>query len=82
MTQAVTIFPCGHIFNEDTVIQCLARNKLYPLAREPIERYVPNYTIRNLAAVTDSVPVENEGPSEEAHAPISSEENPLRARPS
>jgi tetratricopeptide (TPR) repeat protein len=62
MTQAVTIVPCGHTFNEDTVAQCLARNQLCPLDRKPIDRYVPNYTIRRLA--------ENAGdPSEEMILP-------------
>ncbi|KIC75328.1 Leucine-rich repeat protein SHOC-2 [Neochlamydia sp. EPS4] len=68
MTRAVTLFPCGHTFNEDTAIQCLARNKLCPLDRQLIESHRPNYTIRDLAAIAESHPLEehkNE-PSEEA----------------
>ncbi|WP_052435982.1 leucine-rich repeat domain-containing protein [Neochlamydia sp. EPS4] len=58
MTRAVTLFPCGHTFNEDTVIQCLARNKLCPLDRRLIERHAPNYTVRHLAETADSHPLE------------------------
>ncbi|KIC75240.1 Leucine-rich repeat protein SHOC-2 [Neochlamydia sp. EPS4] len=65
MTKAVTLVPCGHTFNEDTIIQCLARNKLCPLDRQPIKNYVPNYTIRHLAETATSHPLEKE-PSEEA----------------
>jgi len=68
MTKAVTVVPCGHIFNEDTVIQCLARNKLCPLDRTPIERYVPNYNMRRLAETADVDSKEDESPSEEAKA--------------
>jgi Leucine-rich repeat (LRR) protein len=68
MTQAVTLFPCGHTFNEDTVIECLARNKLCPLDRRLIERYAPNYTVRYLAETAGSHPLEEpkHEPSEEA----------------
>jgi hypothetical protein len=68
MTQAVTIIPCGHTFNEDTVIQCLARNKLCPMDRQLIERYVPNYTIRTLAATIDSESVEKKDSRAEVQA--------------
>ena len=67
MTKAVTVVPCGHVFNEETVIQCLARDRLCPLDRQPIERHVPNYTIRHLAETAGSQPVE-EAPTEEAMA--------------
>ncbi|MBS4165284.1 Uncharacterized protein NEOC65_000337 [Neochlamydia sp. AcF65] len=68
MTRAVTLFPCGHTFNEDTVIQCLARNKLCPLDRKLIERHAPNYTMRQLAETADSHPLEEikHEPSQEA----------------
>jgi Leucine-rich repeat (LRR) protein len=68
MTRAVTLFPCGHTFNEDTVIQCLARNKLCPLDRRLIERYAPNYTVRHLAETAESHPLEElkPEPSQEA----------------
>ncbi|WP_213150930.1 leucine-rich repeat domain-containing protein [Neochlamydia sp. AcF95] len=68
MTRAVTLFPCGHTFNEDTVIQCLARNRLCPLDRRLIERHAPNYTVRHLAETADSHPLEElkHEPSEEA----------------
>nr|WP_166155071.1 leucine-rich repeat domain-containing protein [Neochlamydia sp. AcF84]NGY94695.1 hypothetical protein [Neochlamydia sp. AcF84] len=68
MTRAVTLFPCGHTFNEDTVIQCLARNKLCPLDRKLIERHAPNYTVRQLAETAESHPLEElkHEPSEEA----------------
>ncbi|BBI16266.1 leucine-rich repeat domain-containing protein [Neochlamydia sp. S13] len=69
MNKAVTLVPCGHTFNEDTIIQCLARNKLCPLDRQPIKNYVPNYTIRHLAETATSHPLEREPkqePSEEA----------------
>lgn len=49
MTKAVTVVPCGHVLNEDTVTQCLSQNKLCPIDRQPINRYIPNYTIRRLA---------------------------------
>ena len=65
MTKAVTLVPCGHILNEDTAIQCLARNKLCPLGKELIEKYIPNYTIRTLAEAAIAHPQE-EGPSEKA----------------
>jgi len=68
MTRAVTIVPCGHTFNEDTVIQCLANNKLCPLDRIPIERYVPNYTVRHLAETAGSPPQEEDSYSSEAEA--------------
>jgi len=71
MIKAVTVVPCGHIFNEDTVIQCLARNKLCPLDRTPIERYIPNYNIRRLAETADVDSKEDEGPTEEAKAHFS-----------
>ncbi|MBS4165276.1 Uncharacterized protein NEOC65_000329 [Neochlamydia sp. AcF65] len=68
MTRAVTLFPCGHTFNEDTVIQCLARNKLCPLDRRLIERHAPNYTVRHLAETAEAHPLEElkHEPSEEA----------------
>ncbi|WP_213155389.1 leucine-rich repeat domain-containing protein [Neochlamydia sp. AcF65] len=68
MTRAVTLFPCGHTFNEDTLIQCLARNKLCPLDRTLIERHAPNYIVRHLAETAESHPLEEikHEPSEEA----------------
>ncbi|MBS4171096.1 leucine-rich repeat domain-containing protein [Neochlamydia sp. AcF95] len=68
MTRAVTLFPCGHTFNEDTVIQYLVRNKLCPLDRRLIERHAPNYTVRHLAETAASHPLEElkHEPSEEA----------------
>ncbi len=70
MTQAVTLVPCGHVFNEDT-IDCLGRHKLCPNDRIPIKRYIPNYTIRNLAAAAlahpeERAPTREEEPTEEA----------------
>lgn len=65
MVKAVTLVPCGHVFNEDTIINCLARNRLCPLDRQRIERYIPNFTIRNLAELQAQQPVEEE-PTEEA----------------
>ncbi|KIC76169.1 hypothetical protein DB42_EA00410 [Neochlamydia sp. EPS4] len=59
LTRAVTLFPCGHTFNEDTVIQCLARNKLCPLDRTLIERHAPNYIVRQLAETTKSYPLKS-----------------------
>ncbi len=66
MTMAVTIVPCGHTLNENTVTQCLAHNKLCPIDRQPIERYIPNYTVRHLAETADSPPQEEESYSPEA----------------
>ncbi|MBS4168648.1 leucine-rich repeat domain-containing protein [Parachlamydia sp. AcF125] len=68
MTKAVTLVPCGHTFDKDTVVQCLARDKLCPLDRKPIERYVRNYTVRQLAEAAKSHPLEEvkQKPSEEA----------------
>nr|NGY95112.1 hypothetical protein [Neochlamydia sp. AcF84] len=54
MTRAVTVFPCGHTLNEDTVIQCLARNKLCPLDSQLIERHTPNPTIRLHAQIAET----------------------------
>ncbi|NGX32558.1 MAG: Secretory immunoglobulin A-binding protein EsiB, partial [Candidatus Anoxychlamydiales bacterium] len=68
MTKAVTIVPCGHVFNEDTIVQILARNKLCPLDRRSIDLYIPNYTIRNLAETTNSPPLEEESYSAEAES--------------
>ncbi|BBI17682.1 leucine-rich repeat domain-containing protein [Neochlamydia sp. S13] len=53
MTRAVTLLPCGHTFNEDTAISCLARNKLCPLDSQHIERYTPNPTIRLQAKIAE-----------------------------
>ena len=58
MTCAVTLVPCGHTFNEDIVIQFLARNKLCPLDRQVIDRYVPNYTVRSMAEANNKHPAE------------------------
>jgi Leucine-rich repeat (LRR) protein len=54
MTRAVTLFPCGHIFNEETVISCLARSKLCPLDSQLIVRHTPNYTIRLQAKIAEA----------------------------
>ncbi|KIC77227.1 hypothetical protein DB41_CP00120 [Neochlamydia sp. TUME1] len=54
MTRAVTLFPCGHTFNEETVISCLARNKLCPLDSQLIERHTPNPTIRLQAQIAEA----------------------------
>ena len=51
MTEAVTLFPCGHVLNEDTTIRCIAQNKLCPLDRRPIEKHTPNFTVRDLAII-------------------------------
>ncbi|MBS4167274.1 Uncharacterized protein NEOC65_002380 [Neochlamydia sp. AcF65] len=59
LARAVTLFPCGHTFNEDTVIQCLARNKLCPLDRRLIERHAPNYIVRQLAETAESYPLKS-----------------------
>jgi hypothetical protein len=67
MARAVTIVPCGHVFNEDTVIKCIAHGNLCPLDRKPIERHLPNYTVRALVETTSSLPPE-ESHSEEAEA--------------
>ena len=64
MTEAVTLFPCGHVLNEDTTIRCIAQTKLCPLDRRPIERYTPNFTVRDLAIIARDYPPE--GPSAEA----------------
>ena len=73
MTQAVTLIPCGHVFNEDTVLRILAGNGLCPNDRTPIQRHIPNYTIRDLAQTTHAHPEERaqpreEEPTEEAYA--------------
>lgn len=46
LTRAVTLFPCGHNFNQDTVDKC---NKFCPLDQQPIEHQTPNFKIRALA---------------------------------
>lgn len=56
MTRAVTLLPCGHAFNEDTIIAILGRDSLCPNDRRVIERHIPNYTIRNLAEITRTHP--------------------------
>ncbi len=56
MKRAVTLVPCGHVFNEDTVIQILARNGLCPNDQIPIQGHIPNYTIRDLAKTTSTYP--------------------------
>lgn len=66
MTRAVTIIPCGHTLNEGTVTQCLAHNELCPIDRQPIERYIPNYTVRHLAETVDSLIQEKESYSLES----------------
>lgn len=59
MTRAVTVIPCGHTFNEDTVIQRLASNKLCPIDEQSITGYIPNYTIRCLAKANGFKPFES-----------------------
>ncbi len=66
MIQAVMIYPCGHTFNEDTVNQLLALNKLCPFDRRQIEGRAPNYTVRKLATAADAYSPEEESPSKEA----------------
>jgi len=68
MTRAVMIVPCGHTFNENTVTQCLAHNKLCPLDRQLIQSYVPNYAVRHLAETVNSPHQEEEIYSAEAEA--------------
>ncbi len=48
MTKAVTLIPCGHILNEETVLKCLLHDKLCPVDKQLIEKYTPNYTTRIL----------------------------------
>ncbi|MBS4169487.1 MULTISPECIES: leucine-rich repeat domain-containing protein [unclassified Neochlamydia] len=59
MAHAVVLFPCGHTFNEDTVIQRLAGDKLCPLDGKPIEGHAPNHTVRQLAATAKLRPLES-----------------------
>ncbi|KIC77215.1 hypothetical protein DB41_CQ00010, partial [Neochlamydia sp. TUME1] len=54
MTRAVTLLPCGHTFNEETVISCLARNKLCPLDSQLIVRHTPNPTIRLQSKIAEA----------------------------
>jgi ankyrin repeat protein len=71
MRRAVSLVPCGHTFNEDTVLKLLAGSKLCPLDRQPIERYVPNYTVRNLVETNGEPPRDREEPVVEAQAHFS-----------
>lgn len=64
MTQAVTMVPCGHTMNEVTVIQRLAQSRLCPLDRQPIEKYIPNYTVRHMAETHNQHPAEEPPPNE------------------
>ncbi|WP_039383492.1 hypothetical protein [Neochlamydia sp. TUME1] len=59
MTHAVALFPCGHTFNEDTVIQRLAGDKLCPVDGKLIERHAPNHTVRQIAATAELRPLES-----------------------
>lgn len=56
MCEAVTIIPCGHVLNKSTVLECI--NGCCPLDRVPMEGYMPNYTIRNLAQIAKAHPQE------------------------
>lgn len=67
MTTAVTLIPCGHTFNKETIDR-LAHNGICPLDRSRIKGYVPNYTIRQIADIVSSQPSE-EG-SLEVRAPL------------
>ena len=66
MTRAVTLVPCGHVFNEDTINQVLAQgSRLCPIGRCYIRRRIPNYTIRDLAQTTQAHPEERAQPREQ-----------------
>ncbi len=67
LTRAVTIVPCGHVLNEDTVIRILARDRLCPLDRTPIREHVPNYNVRHLATIEEAHP-EEKAPSAESQS--------------
>jgi WD40 repeat protein len=63
LIRSVTAIPCGHIFDEDGVIACLALNKLCPQDSRPIEGYIPNYLTRCTAT---SAPLKEEDVIKEA----------------
>lgn len=65
MTMAVTLIPCGHVFNEDTVKNIFNRNRLCPHDRTYIQRYIPNYTVRDLANMASTHPEERVQPRED-----------------
>lgn len=66
MEEAVTIWPCGHLFNEKTVMSLRERNLPCSLDRIPIQDFVINHNIRNL--VKNAQNQESEPPSEQAVA--------------
>jgi hypothetical protein len=66
MNQAVTLIPCGHTLNENIAIQCIARDKLCPLDKKPIDRHIPNYIIRDLVETNNQHPIDKP-PTQEAY---------------
>ena len=70
MTEAVTVSPCDHVFNESSIAQCFARDKRCPLDRKFIQGWKPNQNIRQLAAAAAKL-AKAEAPSDEAQAHFS-----------
>ncbi|CAM0117016.1 tetratricopeptide repeat protein [Rhabdochlamydiaceae symbiont of Dictyostelium giganteum] len=49
LTEAVTLFPCGHNVNEDVAESSMKKRQVCPVDRHPITGYAPNHTLRNMA---------------------------------
>ncbi|MBS0648111.1 MAG: ankyrin repeat domain-containing protein [Verrucomicrobia bacterium] len=48
MDDAVSLVPCGHVFSQKTAQELLSRRMVCPLGREAIEKFIPNFKIREL----------------------------------
>lgn len=48
MDDAVSLVPCGHVFSQKTAQELLSRRMVCPLGREEIEKFIPNFKIREL----------------------------------
>ena len=63
MANALTLVPCGHILNEDTVNEIFQRTGLCPIDRTPIQRTVPNYHVRWLVEVENNPQLKEKDPT-------------------
>ncbi|MGR3973319.1 MAG: hypothetical protein QRY72_01900 [Candidatus Rhabdochlamydia sp.] len=49
LTDAVTLFPCGHNVNEDVAESSMKKRKICPIDNHPITGYAVNQTLRKIA---------------------------------
>ena len=63
MASALTLVPCGHTLNEDTVNQIFQRSGLCPLDNIPIQKTVINYHVRWLVEVENNPQLKDKDPT-------------------